>query len=197
MLTDEQRSGSTQKMPPEECATRKGGGGKDASSHIEGWRAIDLMNEISGRGRLGLRVRGEEEWRELLDDARQEQALARDALGAMPRDHRWLRADRGLRRRTRRRARPRRGDRVVARRKRPPTHSSAASRATGNRMGLALLRQGTAQRGSRAAAGEVAKRAGLIGCSANPERARDAGHGLRGGSSGRRTAPRSQEATGP
>lgn len=67
MLTDEQRKRLNAKMPPEEVATRKGGGGKTLS-YIEGWRAIDLMNEIVGAGAWGYECEAKEEWRELLDD---------------------------------------------------------------------------------------------------------------------------------
>lgn len=68
MLTDEQRKRLNAKMPPEEVATRNGGGGKTLS-YIEGWRAIDLMNEIVGAGAWGYECEAKEEWRELLDDA--------------------------------------------------------------------------------------------------------------------------------
>lgn len=67
MLTDDQKKRLDAMMPASEVSTRKGGGGR-ALSYIEGWRVIQLMNEIIGQGAWGYQCEATEAWRELCDD---------------------------------------------------------------------------------------------------------------------------------
>ncbi len=67
MLSEEQKKKLNADLPREDVRTREGGGGK-ALSYIEGWRVIDVLNDVFGPGGWSYDCTAKEERRDHVKD---------------------------------------------------------------------------------------------------------------------------------